>query len=182
MISKVVEKRSKSSFARTPLFYLAILITLVGLAALACGVESGNRRAARPTQTAEFHRSPVAAFEQFRVNVDNSESGCSADPADISGSVGQRIRLAIQLTAEGVTGGSGGSSTQFTGERDQVKYLIQGLQISGSGGAFTAGVTDVDLELDSGTRRSYDFNIANAGTFDILCDGVKIGTFTANEG
>lgn len=177
MTSKMVEKNSRSS-----LFYLAILITLVGLGALACGVESGNRRAARTTPTSEFHRSPVSAFEQFRIEVANADGVCSATPADVGASVGQRVRLAIQLGGAGVTGGAGGTSTQFTGERDTVTYSIQDLEISGSGGAFSPGITSVSLELDSGTRRSYDFNIVNAGTFDILCDGNKIGTFTATEG
>lgn len=159
--------------------YIAVLMCLLMLTALACGVKSGDRSPARETPTTEFHRSPVTAFEQFRVDVENTEVGCSADPADISIVSGQRARLAIQLKSDAVTQSAGGS-TQFMGERDKVTYVIQGLEIVSSGGAFPTGVNSVDLELESGTRRSYDFNAANVGDFDILCDDVKIGTFTVN--
>ena len=71
-------------------------------------------------------------------------------------------------------------STTLEGERELVTYQVEGLTISSSGGAFGTGVTDVNLELESGTRRSYDFSAAGAGAFDILCDGVKVGTFTVN--
>ncbi len=163
----------------SPIVYIAVLMCLFMLGALACGVKSGDRSPARSTPITEFHRSPVTAFEQFRVDVVNTEAGCSADPADVAIVSSQRVRLAIQLKSEAVTQTAGGS-TQFTGERDEVRYVIQGLEISGSGGAFQPGVTNVDLELESGTRRSYDFNAANVGDFDILCDGAKIGTFTVS--
>ncbi len=172
----------QSRFAiRTPLIYLVLLFGLASMFILACGVESGNRRPARTEEdkTGEFHRSPVAAFEQFRVDVEKTDAGCSADPADITVSDGQRVRLAIQL--QGATIASTGTgSAKVEGERKQVTYQIDGLVISSSGGAFGTGVTDVNLELDSGTRRSYDFNASGAGAFDILCDGDKIGAFTVN--
>ena len=163
------------------LLYLAILLTLVSVAAIACGIKSGDRSPARSTPITVFHRTVVTAFEQFRVDVENTSSGCVADPADIDIVASQRVRLAIQLKSDAVTQSAGGGSTQFTGERDKVRYVIQGLEISGSGGAFTTGITSVDLELESGTRRSYDFNAANFGDFDILCDGVKIGTFSVTD-
>ena len=119
----------------------------------------------KPTAPSTLHRSPVTAFEQFRIDVENTAAGCAADPADISIVSSQRVRLAIQLKSDAV--------------RDKVRYVIQGLEISGSGGAFT-GVTKIDLELESGPRRSYDFNATNSGDFNILCDGVKIGTFTVS--
>ena len=179
MSSRNVAETASSSRRGLTLMYLTILLTLVSLAAIACGIKSGDRSPARSTPITVFHRTVVTAFEQFRVEVENTEAGCSADPGDISIVSSQRVRLAIQLKSDSVTQ-SGGGSTQFTGERDKVRYVIQGLEISGSGGAFTTGVTNVDLELESGTRRSYDFNAANLGDFDILCDGVKIGTFSVS--
>ena len=114
-------------------------------------------------KTGEFHRSPVAAFEQFRVDVEKTDEGCTADPANITVITGQRIRLAVQLQSH---------------EHGRVSYRINGLTISSSGGALGSGATNVNLALESGTRLSYDFNAASAGAFDILCDGEKIGTFT----
>ena len=73
--------------------------------------------------------------------------------------------------------GAPAASLKSDSVRDKVRYVIQGFKISGSGGAFTTGVTDIDLELESGPRLNYDFNVANSGDFDILCDKVKIGTF-----
>lgn len=162
------------------LIYLSILLAIVMLAAIACGVKAGNRRGARPTQITEFHRSPVTAFEQFRINVTNDDTGCTADPADVTAELNQRIRLAIQLVSEGVTGGVAGTSAQLIGESQTVTYSVPGLEMASSGGAFSAGVTSLELQLTSGNRASYDFNIANTGSFDILCDGEKIGTFTAS--
>jgi len=161
------------------LLYLSVLLAILMLGALACGVKSGNRRGARPTQTVEFHRSPVTAFEQFRVDVTNDDTGCSSDPANVDAEVGQRIRFAIQLVSEGVAGGVAGTSAQLIGESQTVTYSIPGLELSGSGGTFLPGVTSLELQLTSGNRSSYDFNVANAGTFDILCDDAKIGTFTS---
>lgn len=162
------------------LIYLSLLLAVLMLGALACGVKSGNRRGARPTQTVEFHRTQVTAFEQFRINVTNDDTGCTADPADVNAQLNQRIRLAIQLVSEGVAGGTAGTSAQLIGESQTVTYSVPGLEMSGSGGAFSAGVTTLELSLSSGNRASYDFNIANTGTFDILCDGKKIGTFTTS--
>ena len=164
------------------LIYLSILLAILMLTALACGVKAGNRRGARPTQTVEFHRSPVTAFEQFRIDVTNDDTGCTADPADVNAQLGQRIRFAIQLVSEGVAGGVAGTSARLIGESQTVTYKISGLEMSGSGGAFSPGVTSLELQLTSGNRASYDFNVANTGSFDILCDGVKVGTFTSTEG
>ena len=180
MNSRNVAETAPRSRRGLGLLYLAILLTLVSVAAIACGIKSGDRSPARSTPITVFHRTPVTAFEQFRIEVVNTEAGCTADPADVSIVSSQRVRLAIQLKSDAVTQSAGGS-TQFTGERDKVRYVIQGLEISGSGGAFPTGVTNIDLELESGTRRSYDFNAANLGDFDILCDGVKIGTFTVSD-
>ena len=161
------------------LLYLSVLLAILMLGALACGVKSGNRRGARPTQTIEFHRSPVTALEKFRVYVTNDDTGCSSHPADVDAAVGQRIRFAIQLVSEGVTAGVAGTSAQLIGESQTVTYSIPGLELSGSGGAFLPGVTSFELQLSSGNRTSYDFNVANGGTFDILCDSAKVGVFTS---
>ncbi len=97
MIAGNVAEAAPRSKRGLGLFYLAILLILVSLTLLACGIKSGDRRAARSTPITVFHRSPVTAFEQFRVDVENTDAGCSADPADISIVSSQRVRLAIQL-------------------------------------------------------------------------------------
>lgn len=164
------------------LVYISLVFIILGsMVAIACGVESGDRRPARrdDDKTGEFHRSPVAAFEQFRVDVEKTDAGCTADPADITVSEGSRVNFAVQLTGGEVTTTATGS-TELQGEREQAKYRIEGLVIGSSGGAFGPGVTEVDLDLETGTRRSYSFSVPTAGAFDILCDGDKIGTFTVN--
>lgn len=165
----------------SPVYIALLFIILGGMFMLACGVESGDRRPARrdDDKTGEFHRSPVAAFEQFRVDVEKTDAGCSADPADITVSEGSRVNFAVQLTGGEVTTTATGS-TELQGEREQASYKVDGLAITSSGGAFGTGVTEVDLELETGTRRSYSFSVASVGAFDILCDGEKIGTFTVN--
>ena len=164
------------------LVYISLVFIILGsMVAIACGVESGDRRPARrdDDKTGEFHRSPVAAFEQFRVDVEKTDDGCSADPADITVSAGSRVNFAVQLTGGEVTTTATGS-TQLEGERETATYQINGLTIASSGGAFGPGVTEVALDLETGTRRSYSFSVPTAGAYDILCDGNKIGTFTVN--
>ena len=63
----------------------------------------------------------------------------------------------------------------------EATYEISGLTIKAAGGALDVGVTELRLDLTSGSRKNYDFNIASPGTFDILCDGIKVGVFTATE-
>ena len=165
------------------LVYIGLVFIILGsMVALACGVESGDRRPARrdDDKTGEFHRSPVAAFEQFRVDVEKTDAGCTVDPANITVSDGQRVRLAVQLQSDVEITTTQTGSTKLEGERETATYQIDGLVISSSGGAFGTGKTEVNLDLESGTRRSYDFNAAGAGAFDILCDGEKAGTFTVN--
>ena len=167
---------------KIPVAHFALVLIILGsIVALACGVESGDRRPARADddKTGEFHRSPVAAFEQFRVDVEKTDTGCTAEPADITVNEGSRVNFAVQLTGGELTTTATGS-TQLQGEREMASYKIDGLTISSSGGAFGTGVTEVALELETGTRRSYSFSVASAGAFDILCDGDKIGTFTVN--
>ena len=165
--------------SRQLMLFLPILLMLLALSALACGVKSGDRGSARPGgESTEFHRSPVAALQQFRVDLTKSEAGCTANPADISVASNQRVRMAIQLPTE--IGQSSSGSLTVTGDRDTVNYTISGLELASTAGAFGLGVTEFNLELDAGARLSYDFNTANTGAFDILCDGAKVGTFTVN--
>lgn len=179
MLHKV---RSNTADVRKTPHMLLVLIGLTFLFLIACEVESGDRRPARrdDDQTGEFHRSPVTAFEQFRVDVEKSDGGCTVDPADITVADGQRVRLAVQLQSDVELKTTATGSTTLEGDREQATYQIQGLVISSSGGAFGTGTTEVNLDLESGTRRSYDFNTSGAGAFDILCDGEKVGTFTVN--
>ena len=163
------------------LAYLAALVALLSVASLACGVESGDRRPARQgeTETLEFHRTPVTAFEQFRIDVTKEEGAdCTIDPSEVAVQMGNRVRLAIQLPTEIAQGTTG--SLEVTGDKQQLQFKIDGLQMTASGGAFGTGKTAFDIELESGARKSYDFNAANTGAFDMLCDGTKVGTFTVN--
>ena len=175
-------QKLKGNLAMRSLSYLAVLVALFGLAVVACGVESGDRRPARQgeTETLEFHRSPVTAFEQFRMDLTKAEDGtCSIDPSEVSVQMGNRVRLAIQLPISGIAQGTTGS-LEVTGDKQSLQFKIDGLEMTASGGAFGTGKTAFDLEIESGSRRSYDFNPANSGAFDMLCDGTKIGTFTVN--
>jgi len=165
--------------SRKMLLCIPILLTILALTAVACGVKAGDNTPARPGGgITEFHRSPVTAFEQFRVTLEKTDAGCTADPSDITVTMGQRVRLAIQLPTEVAQGATG--SLIVTGDRFEITYGISGLEISSSGGAFGTGVTAVNLTLESGAKQSYDFNPAIAGAFEILCDGEKVGTFTVN--
>ena len=171
----------KQKLLKPTLTYLAVLVALFGLAAVACGVESGDRRPARQgeTETLEFHRTPVTAFEQFRIDVSKEEGAdCSIDPSEVTVQMGNRVRLAIQLPTEIAQGTTG--SLEVTGDKQQLQFKIEGLEMTASGGAFGTGKTAFDIEIESGARKSYDFNAANTGAFDMLCDGTKVGTFTVN--
>lgn len=175
------QNRLNRKLAMRSLSYLAALVALLALAALSCGVESGDRRPARQgdSETLEFHRTPVTAFEQFRIDVALTDGECSIDPSDVTVQMGNRVRLAIQLPTEIAQGTTG--SLEVTGDKEQLQFKIEGLEMTASGGAFGTGKTAFDIELESGARKSYDFNAANTGAFDMLCDGTKVGTFTVNS-
>ena len=164
------------SFTKTVLvFALAAL-----LFSFACGVKSGDRRPARTDadKQGEFHRSPVAfKMEELTIDLDKTEQGCIATPADVSVPLAARIRLAVQLQGADLGKSATGSIT-VTGEKKNAKYEISGMVIKSAAGAFDIGTSAVQLDLESGARKSYDFNVASAGSFDILCDGNKVGTFT----
>ena len=167
--------------AMRSLSYLAALVALLALASLACGVESGDRRPARQgdSETLEFHRTPVTAFEQFRIDITKEEGGdCSIDPNEVTVQMGNRVRLAIQLPIEIAQGAT--KSLEVVGEKQQLQFKIEGLEMTASGGAFGTGKTAFDIEIESGGKKTYDFNAANSGAFDMLCDGTKVGTFTVN--
>ena len=182
--------RIKELNLRMPVLKMPLVGALIALLAfasmavsMACGVESGDRRPARQddSETTEFHRSPVTAFEQFRMDVTKDDTGCSLDPSEVAVTMGNRVRLAVQLPLEeGQMGQGATKSIVVTGEKQSVQFKIEGLQISASGGAFGTGKTEFDLTLESGARKSYDFNAANTGSFDMLCDGAMVGTFTVN--
>ena len=164
------------SFTKTVLvFALAAL-----LFSFACGVKSGDRRPARTDadKQGEFHRSPVAfKMEELTIDLDKTEQGCIATPADVSVPLAARIRLAVQLQGADLGKSATGSIT-VTGEKKNAKYEISGMVIKSAAGAFDIGTSAVQLDLESGARKNYDFNVASAGSFDILCDGNKVGTFT----
>lgn len=174
-------KKSFAAASKRTIFQLAMLTAVLAAAAIACGVESGDRRPARQgeSETLEFHRSPVTAFEQFRMDLAKDDASCSIEPSDVAVNAGDRVRLAIQLPLADIQQGATGS-LEVTGDKQTLQLKIDGLQISASGGALGTGVTEFDREIESGSRVSYDFNASNAGVFDILCDGGKIGTFTVN--
>ena len=158
-------------------FLLLVMVAmLLALAAAACGVKAGDRQPARPTPTKVFHRTPIGVLEPTRINLQLLEGKCSAEPSEITLKQANRIRLAIQLPTE-LKMGPGGSPVE-TGERAEVTFQIPGLQIQNVGGAMPAGSTSIDLTLTSGPRTNYDFNVANTGTFDMLCNGEKVGTVT----
>lgn len=151
---------------------------LVAMVLVACGVKAGERRPARPTPVEQFHRTPVAALEQTRVDIVKTDTGCRAQPADLKFTKNQRVNLAIQIPAEIAEGQT--RSLILRGEKVQATYSIPGLQITGAAGAFF-NTDKVDLTIESGSRPAFQFTVANAGQFDILCDGAKIGTLTVTE-
>ena len=173
-------QKLKGNLAMRSLSYIAALVTLFALASLACGVESGDRRPARQggSETLEFHRTPVTAMEQVRMNITKDDTGCSIDPSEITVLMGQRVNMAIQLPTEIAQGAT--KSLEVVGEKQQLQFKIDGLEMTASGGAFGTGKTAFDVEIESGGRVSYQFNAANEGAFDILCDDAKVGTFTVN--
>ncbi len=167
--------------ARNLSLYVTLVLILIGVTAIACGVKSGDRNPARPGgQIEEFHRTQVSTLEQFRVNVAKDDSGCTADPADITVALANRVRLAIQLPSARISQGVTGS-LEVSGEGDEVTYNIAGMELKTTGAALGTGVKELNQLLSAGARKSFDFNVVNPGAYDILCDGEKIGTFTVTE-
>jgi len=172
---------------------VVMLIVLIGIVATACGVKSGNRRPAREDsdKTGEFHRSPIASkLQELSVDLDKADGTCkatsmvngieSASPGDLTAPVASRIRLGVQLVGTSVKEGAT-KSIEIVGEKKNAKYEISGMNIKAAGGALEIGTASIALDLASGSRKNYDFNIGAPGTYDILCDGSKVGTFTATE-
>ena len=163
------------SFTKTILVFALAAVLL----SFACGVKSGDRRPARTDadKQGEFHRSPVAfKMEEINIDIDKTDQGCSATPADVRVPLAARIRLAVQLQGADLGKSATGSIT-VTGEKKSAKYDIPDMVIKSAAGAFDIGTTVVQLELESGARKNYDFNVASEGAFDILCDGEQIGIF-----
>ena len=104
-------KKSFAAASKRTLFHLAMLTAVLAAAAIACGVESGDRRPARQgeSETLEFHRSPVTAFEQFRMDLAKDDASCSIEPSDVAVNAGDRVRLAIQLPLADIQQGATGS-------------------------------------------------------------------------
>jgi len=162
---------------------VVLLIALVGIVATACGVKSGNRRPAREDsdKTGEFHRTPIISkLEELQVKLDKADGTCKATPGDLTSPVAARVRLGVQLVGTSVKEGLT-KSIEIVGEKKEAKYEISGMTIKSAGGALDIGTPSIALELQSGSRKNYDFNIGAAGTYDILCDGSKVGTFTATK-
>ena len=159
---------------------LTVAISL--LSSMACGVKAGNNRPARDDddKQGEFHRTPVTVLENLRVDLSKESGDCEAEPGDVSVPAAARIRLGVQLGGTSVKEGAT-NSIEIVGEVKEATYEISGLTIKAAGGALDVGVTELRLDLTSGSRKNYDFNIASPGTFDILCDGIKVGVFTATE-
>ena len=175
MVQRIVQLRSRNTF-----YYLTLAFAVVGFIAIACGVKAGENRPARPQgQIEEFHRTQVSTLEQLRVNLVKDDTGCTADPADITVALANRVRLAIQLPADIQQGAS--QSLIVVGDGDEVTYQIAGMELATTGGALGTGVKEFDQLLSAGARKSFDFNVVNPGAYDILCDGEKVGVFTVTE-
>jgi hypothetical protein len=162
---------------------LVLLIALLSLLAAACGVKSDDRRPARENseKTGEFHGSPITSkFEELSVDLYKAEGTCKATPGDLTSPVATRVRLGVQLVGTSVKEGFP-KSIEIVGEKKKAKYEISGMTIKSAGGALDIGTSSLALDLPSGSRKNYDFNIGAAGAYDILCDGSKVGTFTATE-
>ena len=173
---------------KMPLIVAAL--ALLSLLVVACGVTSGDRRPARQDDsvTDQFHRTPVTALEQFRMDLSKDDTSCAiaeieddTTRTDIEVTMGGRVSMGIQLPLEeGQMGQGATKSIVVTGERQRLQFKIDGLQLSAPGGAFATGTTEFDITMEAGARKTYHFNTANSGAFDMLCDGAKIGTFTVN--
>ena len=161
---------------------MLLTVAIFLLSSMACGVKAGNNRPARDDDDKQgaFHRTPVTVLENLRVDLSKESGDCEAEPGDISVPAAARVRLGVQLGGTSVKEGAT-NSIEIVGEVKEATYEVSGLTIKAAGGALDAGVTELSLDLTSGSRKNYDFNIASAGTFDILCDGNKVGVFTATE-
>ena len=162
---------------------MLLIVAIALLSSMACGVKAGNNRPARDDRTSTqgvFHRTPVTVLENLRVDLSKENGDCEAEPGDISVPVAARVRLGVQLGGTSVKEGAT-NSIEIVGEVKEATYEVSGLTIKAAGGALDVGVTELSLDMTSGSRKNYDFNIASAGTFDILCDGKEVGVFTATE-
>ncbi len=171
-----------------PWLYVALLLATVALVAAACGVESGNRRSPRETPILVFHRTPISTLEPTNIDLIVDENDvCTTNNADLEFPEGVRVWLNIQIPDEGVIQGSTGSLEVTSAADATAEYVIEGLQVSGvddsRGLLKTVDGNQVITLEDVGTRFRVVFNIASpAGTYDILCNGSKIGEFAVTAG
>ena len=150
-----------------------LLIGLVGIIATGCGTESDK--------TEEIRISPITSkLQELSVDLDKNDGTCKAVPGDLISTVDTRVRLAVGLVGTS-TKESGMKSGEVVGEKKRAKYEISGMIVKAPGGSLGIGTSSIALDLASGSTKNYDFNIGAPGAFDILCDGNKVGTFTATE-
>ena len=143
-----------------------LLIGLVGIIAIGCGTESD--------------KTDLFLLQELSVDLDKTDGTCIAVPGDLISTVDTRVRLAVRLVGTS-TKESGIKSGEVVGEKKRAKYEISGMIVKAPGGSLGIGTSSIALDLASGSTKNYDFNIGAPGAFDILCDGNKVGTFTATE-
>ena len=164
---------------RHRLLYLTLFLMSVAFVAVACGVESGNRRAARETPIDVFFRTQIGALEPTNVNLAVDEDNvCSATGgANLQFAEGERVRLSLQIEAV-IQQGATGSLEVVGGGDAQAEYIIDGLEISSVTDPRSVHDTNGNQQVfnvTTGPRLNIDFSVDNVGTFDVLCNGTKIG-------
>ncbi|MBM39989.1 MAG: hypothetical protein CL765_06665 [Chloroflexi bacterium] len=173
---------SSTAIMNNKFIAVVLLIVLAGLAVTACGGDPGEGKPSQEgaDKTGEFHGSPIASkIQELSVDLDKTDGTCKATPGDLISPVGVSVRLNVQIA--GASEERDMKSTEAADDRNQVKYEISGMTIKSAGGALETGMASVALSLPSGSKKSYDFSIGAPGVFAILCDGIKVGTFTATE-
>lgn len=169
---------SSTAIMNNKFIAVVLLIVLAGLAVTACGGDPGE---GEPSQEGadKTGESIASKIQELSVDLDKTDGTCKATPGDLISPVGFRVRLNVQIA--GASEERDMKSTEVADDRNQVKYEISGMTIKSAGGALETGMASVALSLASGSKKSYDFSIGAPGVFAILCDGIKVGTFTATE-
>ena len=169
---------SSTAIMNNKFIAVVLLIVLAGLAVTACGGDPGE---GKPSQEGadKTGESIASKIQELSVDLDKTDGTCKATPGDLISPIGFRVRLNVQIA--GASEERDMKSTEVADDRNQVKYEISGMTIKSAGGALETGMASVALSLASGSKKSYDFSIGAPGVFAILCDGIKVGTFTATE-
>ncbi len=171
-----------------PWLYVALLLATVAFAVAACGVESGNRRSARETPTDVFHRTPIGTLEPTNIDlVVDENDACTTNRANLEFAEEVRVWLNIQIPDEGIQQGATGSLESTIAADATAEYIIEGLQVTGvidpRNVHETVGGNQVITIADVGTRFRVEFNVASpAGTYNITCNGTKLGEFAVTAG